>query len=321
MGAGLSVVMGVYNCSCFLGETLDSILAQTYSDFEFICVDDGSTDYSLEILREYAERDSRIQIVEFPENLGVSCALNEAIARAHAPYIAIADSDDLYQPFRFERQVAFLEAHSDYVAVGSSMITIDARGDVLGMELMPERDASLRWRMLFDSPFLQPAITLRAQTLKSMSALYRPEYRAAEDYDLWTRILQHGKGYNFNEPFLFYRKRESSISHYRKAEQIRNRDAICSRLMASAFGDHGFTLEEINRLRHIFFNGRHPITLPTPDDVRRYLWCLRKFAETLPRETALRFLHEEQHLLGQQYWHQIGLADLNLATIFDSEEH
>lgn len=114
----VSVVMPVYNSERFVAEAVDSILQQTLTDFEFLIVDDGSTDGSLGIIQDYAERDPRIRITQHSENRGVAAARNTGIARASGKYVAVMDSDDVSLPQRIEKQVTYLEAHSDIGAVG-----------------------------------------------------------------------------------------------------------------------------------------------------------------------------------------------------------
>lgn len=316
----LSVVMGVYNASAYLVKTLDSLQAQTFPDYELICVDDGSTDASLDILRAYAARDSRLQIVEFPKNRGLSCALNEAMGRARGAYVAVADSDDLYLKERFENQVAFLQKHDDTVAVSSSMIFIDEEDRAIGWEARPESDTAIRWRMLFNSAFSHPSIMMRRAALQKMERWHSPELKVAMDYEMWPRLLRLGKGFNFKEPFLLYRLRKTSISNARRDEMIRCRDAICAPLQREAFGDHGLSLEEIDRLRRLFFNKPRPHEIPElrtyetarPEDVETYVRLLKLFVTKLPRDEARRFLAEDQELLGRAYLFRIGLEDLDL---------
>src|SRR5258706_14041022 len=114
----VSVVMPVYNGERYLASAIDSILAQTFTDFELIAVDDGSTDSSLPMLKRYAERDPRVRVISRP-NTGIVGALSDAIAAARAPLIARMDADDLSLPLRFERQVAYLSGHPQCVLVGT----------------------------------------------------------------------------------------------------------------------------------------------------------------------------------------------------------
>lgn len=318
----LSVVMGVYNASAYLAKTLDTLLAQAFSDFELLCVDDGSADESAAILASYAKKDSRIRIISFPENKGLSCALNEAMRAARGAYVAVADSDDLYLKERFACQVSFLQKHEDYVAVSSSMIFIDEADHVIGWEARPESDTAIRWRMLFNSAFSHPSIMMRRAALEKMDAWHLPTLRVAMDYEMWPRLLRLGKGFNFKDPLLLYRLRNTSISNARKGETVRCRDAICAALLKETFGDHGLSPETIDRLRRLFFNKPRPHEIPhlrvyetaTREDVEIYFSLLRKFIASYSKDEARRFLAEEQELLGRSYLFRIGLEDLDLMS-------
>src|SRR5436305_9543595 len=123
----VSVLMPVYNAIRYIGVAVDSVLSQTFSDFEFIIVDDGSTDGSAEILREYAGRDPRIRLISRP-NTGLGFALNEALAVARAPFIARMDADDECLPERFEKQIQYLRNHPECVLLGSRVLWIDSDG-------------------------------------------------------------------------------------------------------------------------------------------------------------------------------------------------
>ncbi|MEA2735824.1 MAG: hypothetical protein QOE14_2275, partial [Humisphaera sp.] len=126
----VSVLMPVYNAARYLAEAVESILAQTFRDFEFVIVDDGSTDRSPAMLDEYAKRDSRIRIIRRP-NTGIVGALNDAIAESKAALIARMDADDVSLPDRLEKQVAYLRDHAECVALGSRVVGIDPYGCVL----------------------------------------------------------------------------------------------------------------------------------------------------------------------------------------------
>src|ERR1035437_8612478 len=126
----LSVCMPVYNAQAYVRQATESILNQSFADFEFIIIHDGSTDDSRKILEELARRDSRIRLVSRP-NTGYTKALNEALGLARAPYLARMDADDISMPDSFEKQLAYLQAHPDCVLVGSRILTIDPFGSPL----------------------------------------------------------------------------------------------------------------------------------------------------------------------------------------------
>ena len=119
--------MLAYNAGRYVAEAVESILAQTYTDFEFLIIDDGSTDRTLKVLKQYAARDPRIHLVSRP-NRGLVATLNEGLALARAEFIARMDADDIALPHRFERQIAYMREHPDIICVGSAVMTMDQAG-------------------------------------------------------------------------------------------------------------------------------------------------------------------------------------------------
>src|SRR5512135_1833139 len=126
----ISVCMPVYNAERYIARAVESILGQTFGDFEFLILDDGSTDGSLEILRRYANHDPRIRLTSRP-NKGLPPSLNELVDQARGEFIARMDADDVALPERFARQVEYLRAHPDCVLVGSRVQLVDPEGDPL----------------------------------------------------------------------------------------------------------------------------------------------------------------------------------------------
>jgi glycosyltransferase involved in cell wall biosynthesis len=187
----ISVVMPAYNTEPFLAEAIESILTQTHQDFELIMIDDGSTDRTLEIMRAYESSDHRIRVIS-QENLGVGFARNAGIAIARGEWIAAMDADDVMEPIRLERQLAFVNEHPD-VAVTSNLVTfIDADGNVLGRNqrtLLTRKDLDMA---LQREVVLGLHHTLSRKTVIEAIGGYRQETWPAEDTDLWTRIAEAG---------------------------------------------------------------------------------------------------------------------------------
>lgn len=189
----LTIVLPAYNAERFLAEAIDSVLNQTYRCFELILIDDGSSDRSLDIMKEYEARDERIVVVA-QENLGVSTTMNQAISLAKSDWIVRMDADDVMEPTRLERALAFLAEHPD-VAVTSSLVTyIDASGRVLGKSA-PEfttdeevRKAREEGRLI---GFHQPGALMRKDVVMGIGG-YRSEFVSAQDMDLWNRIVDAG---------------------------------------------------------------------------------------------------------------------------------
>jgi glycosyltransferase involved in cell wall biosynthesis len=212
--------MSVYNGERYLAEAVDSIVHQTFRDFEFIIVDDGSTDSTAEVLARYAAADSRIVLHRQP-NQGVIRALNTGFALARGWYLARMDADDVAAPERFERQVEYLEQHSKVAVLGSSINIIDAAGAVVSTTKFPTHDAGIRdW--LFERhqvPFSHPALMFRAEALRCANG-FRRAYLHAEDFDLVVRIAEQWQIANLAEPFLHMRRHAGSISVKNIRQQV-----------------------------------------------------------------------------------------------------
>lgn len=196
--------MPVYNAERYLSEAVESILNQTYGDLEFVIIDDGSTDRSLDILNLYAAQDPRLRIISRP-NTGCVRALNEGLALCQGEYIARMDNDDVALPERLQRQIAFLDAHPECLMVGCALLRIDADGDLLCEEALPESHEEIEARLLRGLGAIgHPAALIRRQSLVEVGG-YREAYYGADDYDLWLRLAERGRLANLPDALLKYR--------------------------------------------------------------------------------------------------------------------
>jgi glycosyltransferase involved in cell wall biosynthesis len=222
----VSVVMSVYNERAYIGEAIESVLRQSYRDFEFIIIDDGSTDGTGEIVDRFAASDPRIKVVRNRHNKGMPITLlNEAIFLAQNELIARFDSDDVMVPIRLERQVAFMNAHPNVSVAGSYSHLIDSRGRIIG-RTMPEVDAD-RARATGKSSFLvemvHPTVMMRRAHFAAVGG-YRP-FPVLEDRDLWGRFVTRGYKLAVQEEFLLLNRRHSgniSQEQYNVGWQIGN---------------------------------------------------------------------------------------------------
>lgn len=216
----VTVLMSVYNAERYLTEAIESILKQTFTDFEFIIIDDGSSDRSLQILQQYARQDSRIQLVS-RENRGLVSSLNEGLALAKAPFIARMDADDISYPDRLSKQVAFLKEHPDYAAIGCRVRLIDEDSDPLRLFSLATTHQEI------DTAHLQgeggaiahAAATFRKDKLNVIGR-FRSEFTHAEDLDLWLRLAEVGQLGNLPDVLYDYRQHLQSVGHKYRAEQI-----------------------------------------------------------------------------------------------------
>lgn len=218
----VSVVMPVYNAAKYLAQCMDSLLAQTFTDFEVLAFDDGSSDGSIEMLQRYAEADARVH-VHLREHCGYTPHLNEGIEIARGRYIARMDSDDICLPNRFETQVRFLNEHEEVIAVGSSTVLIDEYGDPYSILSVPvDHDEIDRCHLYYGGGVLpHPSAMMRRTTIQGIGG-YRPDFEPSEDLDLWLRVAEEGKLANIADPLIRYRVHGTMTSQTRSLKQRQN---------------------------------------------------------------------------------------------------
>jgi len=214
----VSVLMPVYNAERYIEQSVESILAQSFSDFEFVIINDGSTDSSLARLSHYAERDRRIRLYSRP-NAGCVKTLIELVPLARGRYLARMDADDVSLTRRFERQVCFLEDHPEYVAVGSKVLLIDTEGAPLKYmgELERHEQIDAAHMRGEGGAIIHPAAMIRTEAMRAIGS-YR--LRRDEDLDLFLRLAEYGKVANLPEVLLHYRQHPASIGHQNYAEMV-----------------------------------------------------------------------------------------------------
>ncbi len=204
----ISVVMSVYNGGEYLPDSIRSILNQTYKNFEFIIINDGSTDKSLEVIEKYKSQDKRIVLIT-RENKGLVASLNEGIEKARGRYIARMDADDISMPERFEKQIDFIEKENIDIC-GS-----DTQGfneyEELSIRRYPESDQDIKFTLMFRSPFSHPSVLIKRIVFKTLR--YREDFKCAEDYRLWADLaLNDYKMGNISRVLLKYRVHKSQTT-------------------------------------------------------------------------------------------------------------
>jgi glycosyltransferase involved in cell wall biosynthesis len=213
--------MAAYNAAAFLPAAIDSILGQTFTDFELILIDDGSKDATPDIINGYA--DPRIRAVRNPQNLGLIGSLNRGLDLARGEFIARMDADDEALPRRFEEQVRFLDAHPEIGLCGTAIETFGARQERWNLEHTPER---VRCQLLFDPGLSHPTAMFRRAILEAHKLRYDPAYLHAEDYALWVRLAEVTQVANVPEVLLKYRLHPESVSHTNRGTQQDTADRI-----------------------------------------------------------------------------------------------
>lgn len=211
----VSVIMPVYNGMPFLPMAVESILQQTFSDFEFIIINDGSTDKSTAYLQ--ALKDPRVVLIDLPKNLGITLALQTGLKVASGKYIARLDADDCARADRLALQVQYMEMHPDIVILGSSYQLINEKGQVIKYVNLSKKDLEIRWKLLFKNPFVHSTVIFRREVLIQNNLGYVQTY--GEDYQLWRDILQYGKGEITNLPLIKYRVHQHSWTISKNTQQ------------------------------------------------------------------------------------------------------
>lgn len=243
----ISVVMPAYNVEQYIGEAIESILGQSFGDFELMIVDDGSTDATPDIIRSYAKSDHRIHHIFHTRNLGPSAAFNSGLASARGTYIARMDSDDITLPSRLEMQVYFLQSHPEVGIVGGAMILVDENNHPIGQRHYWTDDEAIRKHIFFYSPFCSGSIMIRKSIIEAIGG-YDVHCLLAEDYDFYLRLGLITRFANLHETVYRYRVRSGSTSN----RDIRRAEFDTIRLRRKYFHQyHAGILDRMYNLLHL----------------------------------------------------------------------
>ncbi len=231
----ISVIMAAYNGAALIEETLASLKAQTFGDFEIVVVDDKSTDDTLAVLRRWD--DPRLRVIEAEVNGGPVRARNIAVAHARGRYLAGLDQDDLCLPERFARQVAHLDAHSDTVLVGTAVALL--RDGVVQPSNYPAHTtpALIRWLLAISNPLAWSTVMVRAEVARRFDPFTDPARRYAEDFDLYHRLLPHGEVARLDDELVLYRLHGENASLKYEATMTANAARVLEQAYRPLLGD------------------------------------------------------------------------------------
>jgi len=213
----VSVVMSVYNDEKYVSLAIDSILNQSHKDFEFIIINDGSTDKTLEILKEYEAKDSRIVLID-QENKGLTKSLNIGIKKAKGKYIARMDSDDISHPQRLQKQIEFLETNHDYALLGCNVIKIDENSNELEKNQTKYSYKDIYKRFKYGNCIAHGSVMINRELIAELLE-YDENFKYSQDYRLWTKIAKNYKVANTYEHLYYLRLHDNSISKTKLEEQ------------------------------------------------------------------------------------------------------
>ena len=209
----VTVLLPVYNCETYIAEAMESVLAQTFTDFELLIIDDASTDRTVDVIKSYS--DSRIVFLQKPKNTGYTRSLNMGLQMARGKFIARMDGDDVCRPNRLERQVNVLQSRPELLLVGSLFSIIGG----LKPRYSPLTHELIKVYLLHHNYIQHPTVMMRREVITQFNLQYNPAYEPTEDYKLWSEIVRCGKVEVINEILLDYRMHVAQTSTVRMIEQ------------------------------------------------------------------------------------------------------
>jgi glycosyltransferase involved in cell wall biosynthesis len=266
------VLLPVWNGETFLTQAVESILRQTFSSFELIVIDDGSTDRSAAIADEFASEDSRVRVLRRPHE-GLAATLNAGIAAARSEYVARMDADDVSVPDRLQKQVAFLDAHPACVAVGAWIEVVDEGARPIGLKTFVKTHDEISAALLRGvSAIAHPTVVMRSDVLRDAGGYDARRY-PSEDLDLWFRLADSGELANLGEALLQHRRHKEAIGVYERENMKAMALAICN---------------EARTKRGLRPQRGTPILAFRNADARYHFECARTALIAGPRLTAIR---------------------------------
>jgi len=234
----VSVIMSVYNGMPFLEEAVKSVLGQTYKNFEFIIIDDASTDESWNYLQKL--RDKRVKITKNEKNMGLAASLNIALKRAQGDYVARMDADDVSLPKRFQVQIEYMQLNPLVDMCGTWVDLIDKEGNVLGEKKYPTTNKAIKKSLVYYSPIVHPTLIIKSNVLRQLNG-YNPKFDMAEDYELLSRAKNKFRMSNVPQKLLLWRLEEER----RSRREMRKMDKIELSVKLEALRRDGLTLSAL----------------------------------------------------------------------------
>lgn len=261
----ITVLMSVYNGEKFLRSAIDSILNQTYKDFDFVIYDDCSTDGTAEIIKSYT--DSRIIFRRNAQNQGLTKNLADGFSRAQTEYVARMDADDIAYPERLQTQLDWMDTHSDISILGTSVSYFCETPGDKGIALQPEDDVTIKALLFSSFTLMHPSIIIRKTDLDRCGLNYNPDFRYSQDHALYLDCIKAGLKFgNIREPLLYMRAHNGSISRAQHGPQQECSNRARLNFLKDTMTADGCTQEEINTYNS-FASGEFPDTI---EKVRAY---------------------------------------------------
>lgn len=280
----ISVVMSAYNRPQYVKEAIESILNQTYKDFEFIIVDDCSTDDTPDIIQGYADKDERIVFIKNPKNMDYNYNLRHGFEIAKGEYIARMDDDDISMPTRFEKQVKFLDENPDVTVLGTFIETF-GNPDAKTWVTLSDSD-EIEVAMNFYNPMCHPSVMIRNSFLKKYNLNYSPEELYAEEYHLWKEIiLKGGKLANLPEELVKYRVHPKTVT--RSSETAKIQDETSERVRENLLNRFYNNKKEVKKIRKAIF--KYPFELNNKKNIENVLDKMKQCPKIISNEAIEKF--------------------------------
>ena len=303
----VSVLMSVYNGERYLREAVESILDQTFADFEFIVIDDGSTDRSYLIMKSYS--DPRLIVVR-QENLGLPKSLNRGLALARGEYVARQDADDVSLPLRLEKQVEFLNGHPDVAIVGTFFWVLNGSRTVRTAHEPPCHDLHIRWTLLLGSAFAHPAVMYRRSVIQILGG-YDERFERAQDYELWSRLIREFRGANIPQILVKWMDNPTGAGSTWASTQQRNRLLVSRANIEALLSSLEWPLAQVAQLAAIHDYRYNLVDLAqAPRTFRNYAtlyhtFCRHHRGELVQQQKVLAGIRREycERLLGPAHYY------------------
>ncbi|MBF0625663.1 MAG: glycosyltransferase [Magnetococcales bacterium] len=299
----VTVLMAVCNGAAYLPEALESLEVQTLADFELLVVEDGSTDATPDILRRQAQRDPRLRILTNPGNLGLTRSLNLGLEQARGEFVARQDADDRSRPDRLARQCAFLERHPEVGLVGGECAYLDPAGRPRPKHdpAPATEDLTIRWLALFDNPFYHSTMMFRRSLVTGQGLRYNPELFCAQDFDLWSRMLDCTQGANLDpaQPLVDYRIHPQSVTARHREAQRAIALAVSRTRLTALWPENLWSREEILALRRLVSFGCTAFGPPEQARGRILLELLERLLAAHPDAAPAQRRSLRRRVLGQ----------------------
>ena len=304
----VSVIMPVYNTGKYLAAAIASVLGQTFSDFELIILNDGSTDDSETVVKNFT--DPRIIYLKNERNLGLIATLNTALSQCKGEFIARMDGDDICHSERLAAQLRFLNAHPEISVCGTFFYSLEKKSRT--KKYLPESSYEISAEMFFRCPVAHPSVMIRSAVVKKYNLRYSEDFPYAEDFELWTRLVMNGeKLANVPEFLLDYRVHQGQITQQKYDLKESTRERVVEKYLSS----FGMVLSKEEWAEfHWMSNGRSKANV-------EFLNCCKKYLETISQSAYARIPYQGLNKVLANYWSSVcsnsGLG-MDTYSIFNS---